>query len=138
MPSTETKIWMALRYRVETLDLAYPIAFAWPAGTFAPGSEPYIAVNNIIAPPRRIIVGKGPHERTGTLTLVLVYPLTKGHAIEVMQDLAGQIAAQFPADAYMKFDGVDVRVVSSAHVQEGFRDAGWWRIPINISWQCFA
>lgn len=136
MATTETNIWLALRRRIEALPLpAMPVA--WPAAIYEPTiGTPYLSVNNIITPPRRIMVGKGAHDRTGTLTIVLVYPI--GADVSVSMEIAGNIAAHFPEDYCMAFGGVSVKCRTKAHVQEGYRDGGWWRVPINISWRSFA
>lgn len=133
--STETRIWLALKRRIEALP-APQLPVAWPASGFEPGDAAYLSVNNIIAPPRRIMVGRGAHDRNGTLTIVLVHPL--GQAVEVMQEIAGQIAAHFPEDHCMVYGGVTVKCKAKAHVEEGYRDGSWWRIPINISWRSFS
>ncbi|NPD17596.1 hypothetical protein HOY34_20635 [Xinfangfangia sp. D13-10-4-6] len=135
MPSVESLIWSALRKRIESLSIL-PMPIAWPADTYKPGQGPFLSINNIIAPPRRILIGQSTNERTGILTIVLAHPI--GKRVEVIQEIAGQIGAHFPQDLCLSFQTVRVRVTSVAHVAEGYRDGSWWRIPVNIPWRTYA
>ena len=133
--SVETEIWLAIKPRVELAAGTLPIA--WPAADFSPvAGQPFLAVQNIINQPARLSVGPGAHDRSGTLALVLVYPL--GQAFEVSQERAGQIAAFFPEDLRLRYGEACVRIETRPHVVEGFRDGAWWRTPINIFWRAFA
>lgn len=136
MPSVETSIWMALRSHIATLSLTPAVDFAWPASTYAPDKKPYIAVGRATIAPRRVLVGKGSHDRTGTLTLSYVARLGQDSTVYLEQ--AGQIAAHFAEDTRMKHGEVCVRVVSKPHIVDGYRDEGWWRTPVNIRWHTFA
>lgn len=140
MPSVETEIWEALRARVETLPLSLPIA--WPAALYEAGKapwdsrEPWLAVGYAKQPPRRILIATGPHERVGTLTLAYCAPL--GRDSSWYEQQAGQIAAHFPEDLRLPFGSVTVRIREAPHVQDGYRDGGWWRVPVAIRWQAYA
>lgn len=135
MPSTETEIWLAIKPRVQ--DAAGTLAIAWPAEDFAPvPGVPFLQVTNVINRPARLSIQRGAHDRTGTLALVLVYPL--GQAVEVSLECAGQIAAHFPEDLKLRYGETCVRIETAPHVLDGFRDGAWWRTPINIFWRSFA
>lgn len=132
--SVETEIWLAIKARIAT---ATALPIAWPALDFAPDAGcAFLQVANVINPPNRLSVGTGAYDRSGTLALVLVYPM--GQPVEVSQEVAGQIAAHFPEDLRLRYGAACVRIERRAHVMEGFRDGGWWRTPINIFWRSFA
>lgn len=135
MPSTETSIWMALRSRIATLSLTPAVDFAWPASTYAPDKKPYIAVGRASIEPRRVMVGKGSHDRSGTLTLSYVSRIGQDASFYIEQ--AGIIAAHFEEDTKMRHADVCVRITAKPHVVDGYRDEGWWRTPVNIRWQCW-
>lgn len=135
MPSTETEIWLAIKPRIELA--AGQLCVAWPAEDFRPtAGSPYLQVTNVINQPARLSIGLGAHDRTGTLAMVLVYPL--GQALEVSLEIAGQIAAMFPEDLKLRYGNACVRIESRAHVVDGFREGAWWRTPINVFWRSFA
>lgn len=133
MPSVETEIWLALKSRILTLPFVPILQTAYPGSTFTPGSTPYIAVGRVNLAPRRVLVGKGQHERNGTL--ILSYVASIGQDLAVYEEVAGKIAAHFEEDTRMKYGGTCVRITEKPHVVEGFRDEGWWRTPVNIPWQ---
>lgn len=133
---------MALRDRIMTLAVpAYPAlpapVIAWPASVFTPDiDQPFIGVGEAITPPQRMLVGNGSHERTGTLALSYVAAL--GHPVEVYRQAAGAIAGHFQAGLKMCYNGLTVHVTAAPQVQEGYRDNGWWRVPVIVSWRCGA
>jgi len=142
MPEIQTKIWMALRTRIEAISPAIPTA--WPAEVFTPPVDsgsvpaplPYLSIGKVTAPPQRVLIGRGKHWHTGSVTIVRVAPL--GPPEEAHTEAAGKIAAHFPEDLLMPFMGVCVRVVSYPTVADGYRDGGYWRVPIIIPWRVAA
>lgn len=136
MPTVETSIWLALRSRIETLPLSPALPIAYPGGTYSPNGKAYIAVGRVTVAPERVLIGKGRHDRTGTLTLSYVAPL--GQDIAVYTEVAGQIAAHFEEDTRMKHGDVCVRVTAKPHVVDGYRDEPYWRTPVNVRWQTYA
>lgn len=134
MPGVETKIWMALKSRIQSIPGG--LAIAYPADVFTPGAAAYIAVGRVNIAPERVFVAAGAHERRGTLTLSHVAPIGQDQA--VYEEAGAKIAAHFPADLCMNFQGVAVRIVSAPHVVDGYRDGAWWRTPVNVFWRCGA
>lgn len=136
-PTVETAIWLALKGRVASLALSPSLPVMWPGVTQSPAGA-HIAVMNIAAPPARVMVASdGPHEREGTLQLMLKHPLP-GLNYEHTQEQAGIVAEHFPADHRMSFGGVCVRVTEAPEVSSGMRDEGWWITPVRIRWQAQA
>lgn len=134
MAEVETKIWMALKSRIATISGG--IAIAYPADVYTPTNAAYIAVGRVNIAPERVFVASGAHERRGTLTLSHVAPIGQDRA--VYEEAGAKIAAHFPADLCMNFQGVAVRIVSASHVVDGYRDGAWWRTPVNVFWRCGA
>ncbi|MGA0540730.1 phage tail terminator-like protein [Neotabrizicola sp. VNH66] len=143
MPSTETLIWMALKRRVEALDLSPPLPVAWPGMVFRPPTDPdtrlvspFLTVTNVSAAPRRLALRRAAHDRVGVLTIV--HAAVAGWPYEKYLETAGQIAAWFPEDLCLPYRGVTVRVSSRPHIVDGYLDGGYWRTPVNIPWRSFA
>jgi hypothetical protein len=136
MPTIETKIWLALKARIDTLNLSY--AKAWPAQKYAPSAgAPYLRIGKIAVDPRRLVLSNGkPHERTGTLMVTLVHPLTQDFS--VYQELQGQIASHFADGTQMTYKGICVSVPSYPHCVDGYEGNGWWTAPVSIRWRCVA
>ena len=134
MAEVETKIWMALKSRIATITGG--LAIAYPADVYTPTDAAYIAVGRVNIAPERVFVASGAHERRGTLTLSHVAPIGQDQA--VYEEAGAKIAAHFPADLCMNFQGVAVRIVSAPHVVDGYRDGAWWRTPVNVFWRCAA
>mgnify|MGYP003466975281 FL=1 len=134
MPGTETKIWMALKSRIATIPGG--LAIAYPADVYTPTDAAYIAVGRVNIAPERVFVASGAHERRGTLTLSHVAPIGQDQA--VYEEAGAKIAAHFPDDLCMNFQGVAVKIVSASHVVDGYRDGAWWRTPVNVFWRCAA
>ena len=134
MPGTETKIWLALKSRIATIPGG--LAIAYPADVYTPTDAAYIAVGRVNIAPERVFVASGAHERRGTLTLSHVAPIGQDQA--VYEEAGAKIAAHFPADLCMNFQGIAVEVVSASHVVDGYRDGAWWRTPVNVFWRASA
>ena len=134
MPGIETKIWLALKSRIQSIPGG--LAIAYPADVFTPGAAAYIAVGRVNIAPERVFVASGAHERRGTLTLSHVAPIGQDQA--VYEEAGAKIAAHFPADLCINFQGVAVKIVSAPHVIDGYRDGAWWRTPVNVFWRCGA
>ena len=134
MAEVETKIWMALKSRIQSIPGG--LAIAYPADVFTPTDAAYIAVGRVNIAPERVFVASGAHERRGTLTLSHVAPIGQDQA--VYEEAGAKIAAHFPADLCMNFQGIAVKVVSASHVVDGYRDGAWWRTPVNVFWRCAA
>src|SRR5690606_3189581 len=75
------------------------------------------------------------HIRPGILQLSLMSPVADQQASEVDLELAGQVAAHFPADHTMEFGGVQVRVTRAPDVAAAFRDEAFWHTPISVSFE---
>lgn len=143
----ETAIWLALKARVQSLPLDYPID--WPRGPFDKPQglddlpDPYLEVRLLPNVSQRLFIGSNdPHRRMGILQVSLMYPVarTKGNVDWEAQfaQIGGTIAAHFPTDLKMHFEGVTVRVEKAPDVAQPLRDDAYWRVPVSIRFDCFA
>lgn len=140
--STETKIWMALKSRVESLPLSF--TKAWPAEKFIPPSGgspvmplPYLRIGRVSADPARVFIPNGgQYDRSGALVITLVHPL--GQAGEVYDQMAGVIADHFNDTVKLSYGGLCVSVPEYPSVNEGFEDNGYWSVPVRVPWRVFA
>lgn len=146
--TTETKIWQALKARVQTLSSGLTIN--WPMEPFTPpvsGGKPvpYVECRHLPnANVRRFIGSNDPMERMGILQLTLCWPASeigtasgKTHP-DVLVQHAGEIAAHFPTDLAMDFQGIRVRVERAPDVTQPYRDDAYWRCPVSVRWRCYA
>lgn len=136
MPTIETKIWLALKARIESLPLTYDRA--WPATKYEPSARaPYLRIGKLSVDPMRLVLADGkPHERTGMLMVTLVHPLTQDFS--VYQDLQGKIAEHFKDGTRMTCQGICVSVPTYPHCVDGYEGNGWWTAPVSIRWRCVA
>lgn len=136
MPTVETRIWIALKSRIETLMPS--VDKAYPAQKYMPeAGKPFIRVGKVQADPQRIVLADGkPHRRTGSLILTLVHPIDQDTAF--FEEMQGQIAAHFADGTSMTFLGVCVSVSSYPAIQSGYESDGWWNAPVVIRWRCVA
>lgn len=140
--TVETKIWLALKSRIDTLPLDFPVA--WPGVRFdIPHSGdsilPYIRSGRVVANPIRDFIANGqPYTRTGTLILTLVYPLSTLKSSSTLDYYGGIIADHFSDSKSMQYNDVCVTIPSYPTVSDGYEDNGYFNIPVRIPWRCSA
>jgi len=149
MPTVETKIAQALQARVASLPLAFPVLWTDDAPAPKPAASgqpaPYIEAHHEPNRTVRHFIGStDPHERPGILLLTLCWPLAnvgpgpgKTHR-DVIRETGGQIAAHFPTDLPMDFDGARVRVSKSADVLSAYVDDAYLRTQVRVLYHAFA
>jgi hypothetical protein len=137
MPSVETKIWMALNSRLITLPFSPKLPIVEPGSAFTPNAQSkWLSVGLASQRPTRIVIGAGPDDRRGTMTVTYVAPLNQHHT--VYTEAAAKIAEHFSLDTRIKHDGVCLRIIETPHVVDGYREDAYWRVPVNIRWETFA
>lgn len=133
-PHPNTKIWLALRSRLE--DASPKPNYAYPGEVFSPTDE-YVRVAFLPHPPVRVeISGKKKSLRRGLLALVLESPLRQ--AGEVSLGTAENIAELFLEDQIICYMDTCVQILTNPHVAGGFLDKGRWQTPITVSWQTYS
>lgn len=140
MPSIETSIWLALRARVETLVLSPAIPIIWPGeGTSIPTGNS-IEVTHFPNRTNRLFINSGKHQYQGILQLGLLTVPGPAHHETVAREIAGTIAAHFPADLRLAYSSISVRITKRPDVSRGLRDTerSRWLTPVSIYYECFA
>lgn len=142
--TVETSIWLALRSRVESLDIGVDVKMYPGELPQAPPSsggvlQPYLRVGRVSADPISPLMAYGkPSVRTGSLVVTLVHPLSTSYTVSRYDQLAGLIARHFVDGTQMRHGDVCVTVPDYPSVQEGYEDNGYWTVPITIPWRTFA
>lgn len=140
--TVETKIWQALKARVLTQPLSFPLAM--PTEDYTPPvvnsqASPYIEVRHLPNRLTRMLIDSdGPVDRPGILQLMLCVPVALKMSFEVAQEYAGQLAAHFACDLRLEFQGATVRVDQPPDVAQPYREDDCWHWPVTIRWHCYA
>lgn len=137
MPAIETARWLALRARVETLLLSPVLPIAWPNESFTKPSGGYLRVTWIPNINRRLFLnGSDPHQRLSLLQVDVFAKKNQDAAVAL--EIAGKVAAHFPADLRMSAYGVTARVTKAPEVAQPIDDATHVMVPVTISIEAFA
>ncbi len=137
MPSIETAIWLALRGRVESLVLSPALPVAWPNEAFTKPTGGYLRVAHIPNINRRLFLnGADPHQRLGLLQVAVFGKKNQNAAVVV--EIAGLVAAHFPADLAIAAYGVTARVTKAPDVAQPIDDDTHVMVPVTIAYEVFA
>lgn len=144
----ETKIWQALKARVAGLPLG--LVVNWPLEPFTPpvsgGKQlPYVECRHIPnSVNRRLLGSDDPQERPGIVQLTLCWPAAdigigsgKTHP-DVLIQKAGEVAAYFPTDLRLTFEGAVVAIERAPDVAQPYRDEAYIRAPVSVLYNCSA
>jgi len=141
-PNLQTKLWLALRAKVETLVLTPALPVLWlsedvtlPAGNCL---EISYQPNR---PDRLLLKGSAPHERLGILQLGLLTPYAStSHRETVIREIAGDVADHFVVDEALTYLDITVKVYEAPEVAQTFKDEARQRLvtPIIVRWRCYA
>jgi hypothetical protein len=148
MPTIETKTWLALKARVQSLVLTPPLAVVLPRDDAKPPSsgnparpDPYLEVRHLPNQNERPWIGDDePALRRGILQLTLKVPLVLKWTEAEQTEVAGLIAEHFPVGLTMISDGLSVHVERHPDVAQGFRDDKdpYWQTPVSVRYWCEA
>lgn len=137
MPTTETKIWLALKARMSALVLSPVHPIAWPNEAFSPPTTGYLRVNHIPNINQRLFVkGSDPHQRLSILQVDVFEKINEDASVAI--ELAGLVAAHFPADLKMIYQGVGARVTRAPEVNQTLPDGSHSLTPVIIPIEVFA
>lgn len=134
--ATEATIYALLNERLLTLSPAYPIS--WPEVAFSSDGSAYLDVTfipNIVA--RDFVGSDAPHRAEGLYQVSVVAPRNAG--IISPLDIAGAVAAHFPADLALTSTSpaLKVRISKRPTVAAPMTEDADVRVPVTISWRCF-
>lgn len=135
MPSIETTDWLALKGRVDRLVTDPVLAVIEPGAILRLPDEPHILLSDVTNDPVRMGVNSSvPHVRSGTLMLTVQWPIARDVSHVQMKEIAGQIAAHFPADACMSFDPSRLRVTTDASALPAYVDGAYRVAVVRVPW----
>lgn len=138
--SINLDIWLALRHRLSSLDMASSVWPQWDVALegedYAPVSgRPFLSVGQVNAQPIRALINRSINDREGTFIVTPVMPI--GQHAEVYQEAAGKIADHF--QGCIRYRGKTLWLESSsgwvAYATSGYRDGGWNRYPVTVPWK---
>lgn len=138
-PTVETKIWLALRARVETISLGMPYTVVWPGrNTDVPQGIGLEVTHLVNRPLRRALKGTNPHVREGILQIGVLVATGETNP-SYPQEIAGDVADHFPVDVPLRYDDIAVQVYEAPEVGGGFFDEQRQRFvtPVSIRWRTF-
>ncbi|WPZ05662.1 phage tail terminator-like protein [Pelagerythrobacter marinus] len=145
MPSIETTDWLALKSRVDTLvtDPAMPVfepgAIVTPPKDGSNNPLPFILLSDTANDPERVGISRRgaagvDHIRTGTLILTVQWPIARAVSHTQLKEIAGQIAAHFPADTCMSFGPSRLRVTQDAAALQPYIDGAYRVAVVRAFW----
>jgi hypothetical protein len=136
MPTIESSIEAALFARVASFSASPALPVAWPNVSFTAPSR-YLRVTHIPNANERLFLnGSDPHRRFGLLQLSVFTDKNKGSAAAT--ELAGQVAAHFPADLPMRRGGLTVRVERAPDIAQAIPEDAHWHVPVTVRYEVFA
>ncbi len=139
-PTLEAAIWLALEARLKTLVTDPPMSVIEPGAAIPPevaagGLKPFLTVSDIRGDPIREAIGPECHRREGVLQVTVCWPVARPVAHAALVNIAGRIAAHFPADLCMSSGGVRLRVIAAPAVVAPYREGAYTQAPVRISWR---
>lgn len=137
MPSIETSIWLALKARLQALALSPALPIAWPNESFTKPTGGYLRVTHVPNLNRRLfLAGSDPHQRLGLLQVDVFMPRNQNVAVAL--EVAGKVAAHFPADLRLASGNITVRVTAAPTVAQAIDDDTHVLVPVTVQLECFA
>ncbi len=139
MPAIQTTDWLALKGRIDTL-VTNPALQRFEPGailtppTDATGPAPYILLSDVTNEPVRVGIDPRLHIRSGTLMLALQWPIARAVTHAQLKEIAGQIAAHFPADTCMQFGPSRLRVTRDAEAMQAYVDGAYRVAVVRVMW----
>ncbi|MGO4840899.1 phage tail terminator-like protein, partial [Rhizobiaceae sp. 2RAB30] len=131
-----SNIEAALFARISSLVLDPAIPIVWPNSNAAP-AETYLRVSYVPNAANRVFIDRdGPHQRSGVLQVAVLTPKNSGSASTT--EVAGKVAAHFPADLPMTSGGLTARVTRAADVIAAPADETHWQVRVSVPYETYA
>jgi hypothetical protein len=140
VPSIETTDWLALKSRVDTLTVVPAMTVYDPGEIVTPpqdaiGPAPFILLSDVTNDPDRGgRIDPRLHVRTGTLMLAVQWPIARIVSHTQLKEIAGQVAAHFPADTCMSFGASRLRVTQDATSMQAYVDGAYRIAVVRVFW----
>ena len=139
MPTTQTTDYLALKARIDTLVIDPAMQVFEPGAIVTPPSDatgplPFILLSDVTNDPARVGIDPRLHVRTGTLMLAVQWPIARAISHTQLREIAGQVAAHFPADACMTFGASRLRVTADASAMPAYVDGAYRVAVVRVAW----
>lgn len=141
MPTVESSIESALLVRAAALVAdegpLEGLPIAWPNVAFNRPTTAFLRVTHVPNRSRRMFLrGSDPHQRLGLLQIDVFAPKNKGATPAT--EMAGLVAAHFPADLDLVSGSVKVRVIKAPDVAQAMADDTHWQVPVMVEYEALA
>lgn len=135
MPTIETTDWLALKGRIDTLATDPTMPVFEPGAIVEHPMQPHILLSDVTNDPVRVGINSDTaHTRTGMLMLAVMWPIATEISHVQIRELAGQIAAHFPADTCMVAGPSRLRVTSDASALPAYVDGAYRVAVVRVPW----
>lgn len=132
-PTIQSKLWLALKSRIDTITTSPSLTHVEPGEVFEPNG-PHLLISDARNDVARLGIDVAQQTRSGTLLLQVRWPVSTPITHAQLVELAGTIADHFPADLSMTYGGVCARVQQDATVLQPDRDAAWRFVTVRVLW----
>lgn len=134
MPAIQTTDWLALKARVDTLVTAPVLSVVEPSAILQLPAEPHILLSDVSNDPVRVGIDRRLHVRSGTLMLTVQWPIARAVTHTQLREIAGQVAAHFPADTCMSYGPSRLRVTTDASALPAYVDGAYRVAVVRVPW----
>ena len=143
-PAIATTDWLALKGRIDTLVTDPAMTVFEPGAIVTPPKDgsnnplPFILLSDVTNEPVRYAIaprtyGDG-HARFGTLMLTVQWPISRAVTHTQLKEIAGQIAAHFPADTCMTYGQSRLRTTQDASAMQPYVDGAYRVAVVRVPW----
>lgn len=139
MPAIQTSDWLALKSRIDTL-VTDPVMQRFdPGAIFTPptdanGPAPHILLSDVTNEPIRVGIDPKLHIRSGTLMIAIQWPIARAIEHTQLKEMAGQIAAHFPADTCMSFGPSRLKTTQDSEAMQAYVDGAYRVAVVRVFW----
>ena len=139
MPSIQTTDWLALKGRADTL-VTSPVMLRFEPGaivtppTDASGPAPFILLSDVTNEPVRVGIDPRLHIRSGTFMLAIQWPIARKIEHAALKEIAGQVAAHFPADQCMSFGPSRLKVTQDSEAMQSYIEGAYRVAVVRVFW----
>lgn len=134
MPAIQTTDWLALKGRVDTMVTAPVLTVIEPGAILQLPAEPHILLSDVTNDPVRVGIDRRLHVRSGTLMLTVQWPIARAVTHTQLREIAGQVAAHFPADTCMSYGPSRLRVTTDASALPAYVDGAYRVAVVRVPW----
>lgn len=135
--TTEVKIAVALRDRLQSLSLNPSLPIAWQNVAFKPPADgKYLRVQhipNMVV--RQEITSDGPHRYLGLYQVSVHWPHDRGEFEP--REIAAAIVAHFPTDLRLIEGGVEVRITKRPEAGDLLVEKRGVQVPVTIEYESY-